>query len=59
VLLTPLSADLVTHPVWAVGLSDHSEIAWGVLVGLIILILAEIAAGLWLMHSGDPRRIHR
>jgi len=55
---TPLFADLLTQPVWAVGLSDHSEIAWGVLVGLIILIVAEIGAGVWLMRSGDPRRIH-
>jgi len=55
---TPLFADFLTHPVWAVSLSDHSEIAWGVLVGLIILIVAEIGAGVWLMRSGDPRRIH-
>lgn len=56
---TPLFADLLTHPVWAVGFSEHSEIAWGVLVGLIILILAEIGAGFWLMRGGDSRRIHR
>jgi hypothetical protein len=56
---TPSFADLAINPVWALRLSDHNQIAWGVLIGLGILILAEIGAGLWMMHSGDPMRIRR
>ena len=43
--------------VWALVTSDHTEVSFRVILGLAIVALAWIAAGLWLIHVGE--RNHR
>jgi hypothetical protein len=46
--------------VWALLTSDHTEVSFRVVIGLAIVALGWIAAGLWLIHVGEnKRRMHR
>ena len=49
-----------TQALWALLTPGHTEVAVGVIVGLALLVLVEILAGLWLMRAGgDHRRVRR
>jgi len=46
--------------VWALLTGDHTEVSYRVIVGLGVIALVWIAAGLWLIHVGDHNhRMHR
>jgi len=46
--------------VWALFTADHTEVSFRVILGLAIVALAWIAAGLWLIHVGERNhKIHR
>jgi len=49
------------HPlVWALLTADHSQVAFRVIIGLGVIALVWIAAGLWLIHVGNENhRVHR
>jgi len=45
--------------VWALLTADHTEVAFRVILGLALIALCWIAAGLWLIHVGERNhRIH-
>jgi hypothetical protein len=45
---------------WALFTADHTEVAFRVILGLGIIAIAWIAAGLWLIHVGERNhRIHK
>jgi hypothetical protein len=47
------------HIFWALSAFGSNEIADGVIVGLAVLAVVEIAAGLWLVRAGAGRRVRR
>lgn len=56
---SPLATVLVPHIVWAL-MNTNNQTAIGVVVGLALIALAWIAAGLWMVSAGaKSRRIHR
>lgn len=56
---SPLATLFVPHVVWAL-MNTNNQTAIGVVVGLALIALAWIAAGLWMVAAGGrARRIHR
>jgi len=54
-LLTSLSSVTATQqPLWAFFTFGTNEVAAGVILGLALLAIVEILAGLWLMRAGAP-----
>ena len=52
-----LFTGLDIHPVvFALLTKDHSEVAFRVIIGLGLIALVWILAGLWLMHAGGHFR---
>jgi len=55
---TSLFTGLDLHPItWALLTADRAEVSFRVILGLGVIALAWIAAGLWLIHVGE--RNHR
>jgi len=50
---TVLLTSIALQPVWALLTADGSEVAFRVIIGLGLIALAWIAAGLWLIHIGE------
>lgn len=59
--LTPLITGVSLQPTFfALLTADHTEVSYRVVVGLALVALAWIAAGLWLIHVGESgRRVNR
>ena len=58
-LTSMLTAANVQPLVWALFTADHTEVSFRVILGLAIIALVWIAAGLWLIHVGERNhRIH-
>jgi hypothetical protein len=45
------------HVLFALA-GDHNEAPYGVLLGLAVIAVLEILAGMWLIHSGEAQHRH-
>jgi hypothetical protein len=50
---TALLAPVALQPVFAMLTADRTEVSYRVVIGLALVALAWIAAGLWLIHVGE------
>ena len=56
-LSTSLSTTADLQPIlWALLTSDGNEVSFFVLIGLAVVAIVWIAAGLWMIHAGEVRR---
>jgi hypothetical protein len=53
-----LSTAFTAQHVFFALAGDHNEAPYGVLLGLAVIALLEIGAGLWLIHAGEAQHHH-
>jgi hypothetical protein len=55
-MLFTFSAGADVHPIfWSLLTAERNEVSFFVLVGLAIIAIVWIAAGLWMIRSGEHR----